>query len=230
LSPAERDDLTLAIFLIALAGFVDAVGFLILGNLFVSFMSGNSTQFAIAAGRASWTLAAPAGAIVGLFVAGVVIGRAIAIGVGRWRRPAILMVEAALLGLAGWAPLPALASGPLMAVAMGAQNVILHAAGRTTTPLTYVTGSLVKFGEALADALAGAGAASAPWPYLALWLGMVAGGTTGAVAYGMLGVRALTLPAVAAVLLAAATGARGGVEGCARPSAFGVARNGGRKP
>jgi uncharacterized membrane protein YoaK (UPF0700 family) len=58
MTPDARDDLTLAVFLIALAGFVDAVGFLILGNLFVSFMSGNSTQFAILAGRASWGLAA----------------------------------------------------------------------------------------------------------------------------------------------------------------------------
>ena len=209
MSPEERDDLTLAIFLIALAGFVDAVGFLLLGNLFVSFMSGNSTQFAIGVGQASRSLAAAAGAIVGLFVAGVVAGRGIAMHAGTWRRPAILMVEAVLFALAASVPLPALGAGALMAVAMGAQNGILHAAGRTTTGLTYITGALVKFGEALADALAGAGPASAPWPYLALWLGMVFGGATGAVAYGAFGLRALMLPAVAAGLLAAASAARG---------------------
>ena len=52
--PAERADLTLAVVLVALAGFVDAVGFLVLGGLFVSFMSGNSTQFAIGTGRMDW--------------------------------------------------------------------------------------------------------------------------------------------------------------------------------
>ena len=215
MTPDERDDLTLALALIALAGFVDAVGFLILGDLFVSFMSGNSTHFAIAAGRAAfsgqaWGPAAAAGALVGLFVAGVMAGRGIANGAPRWRRPAILSVEAILLGMAAWVPLPALAAGSLLTVAMGAQNGILHAAGRTKTPLTYVTGSLVKFGEALADALIGAGQASAPWPYLAQWLGMIVGGVTGAVAYGTLGVHALTLPALAVALLAAATWARGG--------------------
>ena len=204
MTPDERDDLALAIFLVALAGFVDAVGFLILGGLFVSFMSGNSTQFAIRSGQTLWSAAAPAGAMVAVFVVGVIAGRLTANGTGRWRRPAILALEAASLALAAFAPLPALASGALMAFAMGAQNGILHAVGRTTTGLTYVTGSLVKFGEALADALTGAGPASAPWPYLALCLGIVSGGVAGAVAYGQLGVAALTLPSVAAVLLAIA--------------------------
>jgi uncharacterized membrane protein YoaK (UPF0700 family) len=206
----ELEDLTLAIFLVALAGFVDAVGFLILGGLFVSFMSGNSTQFAIRAGHELWSEAAPAGAIVAMFVAGVIGGRLASNASGRWRRPAILTLEAALLGFAAFAPLPALAVGALMSFAMGAQNGILHAAGRTTTSLTYVTGSLVKFGEGLADALTGRGSASASWPYLALWTGMVAGGVTGAVAYGELGVLALVLPALAAALLSAAVGAERG--------------------
>ncbi len=208
MSPQERDDLTLAIFLLALAGFVDANGFLILGGLFVSFMSGNSTQFAIRAGQELWSGAAPAGLIVALFAFGVVVGRLTASGAGSWRRPAVLTMEAALLAFAASAHLPALAAGGLMAVAMGAQN-----GGLTKTGLTYVTGALVHFGEALADALTGSEPAAAPWPYLARWVGIVAGGVSGAVAYGTLGVHALTLPAVAAALLAvamAAMGERGG--------------------
>ncbi len=47
---AALGDLLLAAALIAVAGFVDAIGFLTLGHLFVSFASGNSTQFAIAVG------------------------------------------------------------------------------------------------------------------------------------------------------------------------------------
>ncbi|WP_210208902.1 YoaK family protein [Roseiarcus fermentans] len=205
MTPSERDDLALAVGLLALAGFVDAVGFLLLGGLFVSFMSGNSTQFAIQTGQMSWSGAAPAGAIIAAFVAGVVVGRLIANAAGAWRRPALLALEAACLGLVPGLPAPPLASGFLMALAMGAQNGILHSAGRTTTGLTYVTGSLVKFGEALADALSGAGPASAPLPYLSLWLGIVAGGVTGAAAYGAFGLSALALPALAAALLAAAT-------------------------
>ena len=211
-SPEDRDDLILAIGLLAVAGFVDAIGFLILGGLFVSFMSGNSTQFAIRTGQTLWAGAWPAGMIVALFTLGVVAGRLVAAAAGRWRRPAILALEAALLALAGWVNLPALAAGALVAVAMGTQNGILHRAGSTTTGLTYVTGTLVHFGEAVADALTGAGSAAAAWPYLALWVGIVAGGIAGAVAYGALGVHALTLPAVAAAL-AGATMAKGGRGG-----------------
>ncbi len=43
-------DLTLATVLLANAGFVDAVGFLTLSDLFVSFTRGNSTQLAIGIG------------------------------------------------------------------------------------------------------------------------------------------------------------------------------------
>ena len=212
MTPAERDDLTLAIFLVALAGFVDAVGFLVLRGLFVSFTSGNSTQFAIRSGQAAWAGAASAGGIVGLFVLGVVAGRLLRTGSGRWRRPAILALEAVLLGLAAAIPPPAFTKGALMAIAMGAQNALFHAVGDTKTSLTFVTGALVNFGERIADAMTGAGSASKAWPYLALWAGLVVGGTTGATAYGALGVSALTLPAVAAALLAAveATGARRG--------------------
>ena len=42
-----RRGLLLAVLLAALAGIVDAIGFIRLGHLFVSFMSGNSTQFAV---------------------------------------------------------------------------------------------------------------------------------------------------------------------------------------
>ena len=58
-----RGDLTLATVLLAIAGFVDAVGFLTLGHLFVSFASGNSTQFAIAAGGVSLSKASVAGSL-----------------------------------------------------------------------------------------------------------------------------------------------------------------------
>ena len=45
LAPVER---WMAVLLAALAGYVDSIGFLQLGGLFVSFMSGNTTRMAAA--------------------------------------------------------------------------------------------------------------------------------------------------------------------------------------
>ncbi len=124
-------DLTLATALIAIAGFVDAVGFLTLGHLFVSFMSGNSTQFAIAIAGASLSKASMAGGLVGFFVAGVVGGRSLALAAKDWRRPVILIVELALLGAAALVPLSGARPAYLIALAMGRQNAVVHKAGQT---------------------------------------------------------------------------------------------------
>ena len=43
-------------------------------------------------------------------------------------------------------------------------------------------------------------------PYLLLWAGLVIGGAAGALAYSAFGLRALLIPVVAALALAAATG------------------------
>jgi uncharacterized membrane protein YoaK (UPF0700 family) len=62
-----------AVSLALLAGYVDSLGFLKLNGFFVSFMSGNSTRLGVglAHGPAD---AAIAGALIGSFVFGVVVG------------------------------------------------------------------------------------------------------------------------------------------------------------
>lgn len=200
-------DLTLAIALLVVAGFVDAVGFLTLGHLFVSFQSGNSTQFAIAIGGVSLTEAYLAGALVGAFVAGVVVGKMLALVGKDWRRPLILIVELPLLGAAALVPLSAVRAAFLMALAMGAQNGVLHKAGQTRTALTYVTGTVVNFGERLAEAVFRVGPAWAWLPYLLLWIGIVCGGAAGTMAYGEWRLRALLIPTFVVVVLAAVTAA-----------------------
>ena len=187
---------------IATAGFVDAVGFLTLSGLFTSFMSGNSTQFALNLGRGSWVAAWPAGAVTGLFVVGVVLGR-LASAMGPWSRPLTLTVEAVLLSAPAAFTLPSLAQGALMTIAMGAQNEILPRRGEARLGLTYVTGTLVSLGERLADALRGVGSFSACLSFVSLWLGLVAGGAAGAAAFGVSGPRALAAPAGTILLLAA---------------------------
>ena len=83
----------------ALAGFVDATGFIGLGGFFVSFMSGNTTRLAV--GLAQGTVAAATAAgLIAAFVLGVMGGTWT-----RRRAPAkpaawILALVAALLAVA----------------------------------------------------------------------------------------------------------------------------------
>ena len=68
-----RRDQLIAAALAALAGYVDAVGFIASGGLFVSFMSGNSTRLGIGLADAShleqlrqWLSDAPYGELLAL--------------------------------------------------------------------------------------------------------------------------------------------------------------------
>lgn len=101
-------DVALAAGLSALAGYVDAVGFMTLGGFFVSFMSGNSTRLGVGLAMGEWDQAAIAFGLIALFVVGVVFGATVARRFGEERRSAVLAAEAVLLligaGLctAGW--------------------------------------------------------------------------------------------------------------------------------
>jgi uncharacterized membrane protein YoaK (UPF0700 family) len=203
----QLDDLSLAIALTAIAGYVDGIGFLTLKHLFVSFMSGNSTQFAVAAADRSWGDASSAAMLVVLFVIGVSGGHLLGIRVRAWRRPVILVTEAALLTLGSYLSTATTILAVPIVLAMGMQNTAQHQAGETRTNLTYVTGTLVSFGEKLVDAL-GATDSQERWawaPYLLLWAGLVLGAAAGTSAYRLLQMRALLIAVGALLVLAAMT-------------------------
>lgn len=174
----------LAFCLAGLAGFVDAIGFLASGGLFVSFMSGNSTRLAIGIAEAT-TLALAAAALISLFVAGVFLNIMASerITFAHRKVVAISGVAALLLGAAGckWAGFDVPATG-LLCVAMGASNTIFRRDGEVSIGVTYMTGTLVKLGHRLADAALG-GSRTAWIPYLLLWLALVSGGILGAASY-----------------------------------------------
>src|ERR1700733_3114249 len=93
-------NVALACALSALAGYVDGIGFLHLGGLFVSFMSGNSTRMGVSLAQGDWSNAAAALGLVALFVVGAAAGSLIVFGRGANRQPWVLLAEASLLAVA----------------------------------------------------------------------------------------------------------------------------------
>ena len=173
----------LSLVLAALAGAVDAVGYVHWHGLFVSFMSGNSTIFGAAAASADWHAAIISLCVIGGFVAGVVAGEMLAGVTGTRARPAVLLVEAVLLGggaIAAVFGARELVAAPILSLAMGIQNASVHRAGGISVALTYVTGTLVHVGRGLAKALHGTGRWFAVLPFLGLWCALVIGATVGA--------------------------------------------------
>src|ERR1700738_218226 len=94
----SRRNIALACALSALAGYVDGVGFLHLGGLFVSFMSGNSTRMGVSLAEGHWRSAVEALGLIVLFVIGAAAGSLIVLGHGANRQPWVLLAEALLLG------------------------------------------------------------------------------------------------------------------------------------
>lgn len=194
---SEARALILAVLLAGLAGMVDAVGFIRLRHLFVSYMSGNSTQFAVALGRGELRAAGSILLLIALFVAGAAGGQLLAHAAGRRRLGAVLAAVTGLLAAAAFfdtAPVP-------MVLAMGALNAALHRAGNLPVSLTFVTGTLVRFGQGLGDVLAGR-ADSRGWAAQALpWLGLVAGAVLAGAAHLRIGTGVAWLPVGLAALL-----------------------------
>lgn len=201
----DRHNQRLATGLAALAGFVDATGFIATGGFFLSFMSGNSTRLGVGV-MTSTSDTEVAAALILLFVLGVMTGSLTGRAAARWHRPAVLLLLAAALALAaglataGWM----LAAFLVTAFAMGAENTVFEADGEVRISLTYMTGNLVKIGQRLAGALVG----RPRWafvPFLALWLAMVGGAVAGAALWPLLGLNGLWVASTAALLLAVAS-------------------------
>jgi len=200
----SRRDVALACALSTLAGYVDGIGFLHLGGLFVSLMSGNSTRLGVSLADAAWWQAAGAFGLIALFVAGAAVGSLVVLGGGAERQPWLLLIEAVLLAVAGLchaSGLPNLAIAAIV-LAMGLENAVFQIDGGAGLGLTYVTGALVKVGQLLAVSLTG----GPRWgwaPNLLLWAALVAGSAAGALAYAWINLAAIWFAAGAALALAA---------------------------
>ncbi|HEU4960423.1 MAG TPA: YoaK family protein [Sphingomonas sp.] len=192
-----------AVLLAALAGFVDALAYLNLGGFFAAFMSGNTTRLGVGLATGDFASGAVAAALILSFVCGVMIATMLAARFPRRHRAAVMLAVTVLLALA------ALLSGftdrgfPLMllAVAMGAENGIFDREGEFGGGLTYITGTLVRFGQRLTGALIGSDSRFGWVPWLLMWLGFALGVLVGGRAHLVLGNAALWAAAGAAALL-----------------------------
>lgn len=213
LSPAEKTVLPAragapavnpwaAVPLVALAGSVDAMGWLRFDQLFVSFISGTSTMLGIAAAEGAGGRALELGMVVGLFAAGALSGALAGALAGAWRSVAVLSLVAVLLTAA--LLLPGTGPGDLppaafaMVPAMGMLNTALPGVGG----VTFVTGALSRAMEGLVGALRGRAPHGAWAQQAACWAAMVAGAVAGARLQHAWGDAALAVPATAAMLAA----------------------------
>ncbi|WP_264049608.1 YoaK family protein [Methylobacterium flocculans] len=192
--------------LTALAGYVDALGFIRLGGLYTSFMSGNTTQFAVSLGHGDPHHALLPGLLILAFLLGGLCGGGLsALTPSRWVTPVILGFETAVVSAAFQAATAAPESGVaslMLALAMGAQNAVLSHVQGFRAGTTFVTGALFGFGQKLALALARRGAR---WAWVGdgvVWLALLVGSLAGTVAYGRLALYALAIPAGIAGFLA----------------------------
>ncbi len=184
--------------LAATAGLVDAVGFLRFSEVFVSFMSGNTTETAVTAAGGGWRDATLSLWPIVLYVTGCCLGALVAFHAGRRAFRVVLLVEAALLVGAALRP----GGGDerslafvLVVLAMGVQNAALSRTDVAGVGVTYVTGTLAKVGRLLAARLTGSRDAGREALRLAaLWLCFAGGGLVGGLGYGALGFATLWAP------------------------------------
>lgn len=214
----------LAVSFAFIAGFVDSIGFIFLGGVFLSFMSGNTTRIATAAVDGNPDLAWLAGSAVVFFLLGVMEGALVRRLAKRRVRPdqvrevvminmCVLFTLSALLVLVD-APRAAIIVASL---GIGSMNSIFEREGEVSIPLTYMTGTLVKMGQRFVDAFFGG--SHREWlGHLKMWAGLTTGAFTGALVYRYLGIQSLY---VVALLTWTVTGVALGLRMWARRHAVG---------
>jgi uncharacterized membrane protein YoaK (UPF0700 family) len=205
----SRTRFGLGILLTALAGWVDAIGFISLGGFYVSFMSGNTTQLGIGLTRFDAGLVALPTALLASFVFGAYVATVVSNVAGRWSLPATLLVEGLFLAsalLLSVFAIPIVSpTGPL-AIAMGTQNAALRTDSGHRIGGTFVTGTVFGLGEALALWCLGQAGPRPALGHALGWAALAAGAAAGTWAFSAYGLLALTVPAGCVLSLAGITG------------------------
>jgi uncharacterized membrane protein YoaK (UPF0700 family) len=185
-----------------LAGATDICGLARLHDLFVSFMSGNTTMLAFALGHGDFGRAGMIAGLIALFVAGAVIGTMIAVLSGRYHAATVAFVVTIMLAVPLLWPRATIAA---LTLAMGMLNAAMQRAGATGVSLTYVTGTLVKFAQGLGHLICGRRDDTAWQLQGLLWLALLAGAAAATLMQVWRGEDTLWPMPLLAMLLAAVT-------------------------
>ncbi len=151
-----------AILLAWIAGFVDALGYLVLSHVFTAHMSGNSASLGAHLGRGDWHEVLVRGLAIPPFIVGIAIGIMAELAAearpGRARLAPAFGLE--VLCLVAFICVDSLYGGSLragtpvffclvslLALAMGLQNATLRRAGGARVRTTYISGMLTNMTE-----------------------------------------------------------------------------------
>jgi uncharacterized membrane protein YoaK (UPF0700 family) len=220
-----RNEEWLAAHLAMVAGFVDAYGIITYG-VYLSFMSGNTTQTGYQTAEGAFGPASLSALAILFFVVGSFAGTLLMQFAGRWARPAVFGVVAAVLAtIIGFTLLRLLSAAVHVATssfAMGVMNTALSRVGAQPVSLTFVTGALSRIGSSLALALRRAPLPDAQGPWDThlrramllgrIWAGFLAGALLSGAATPRYGAWVLAAPALILAVLAAFDGPKRGAR------------------
>src|SRR5271170_3383439 len=216
LRAAARNEARLAALLAMIAGFVDAYGIIAYG-VFVSFMSGNTTQTGYQTAEGEFGPASASALAILFFFIGTFAGALFAGRAGRAaRRLVFAFVAATLAAIIGLTQLGFLSTGFAIAIvsfAMGVFNSALSRVGAQAVSLTFITGTLSRVGSHLALAARRAPLTDSQGPWdthlrrvlmlTRVWTGFIAGALLSGAATPRFGAWVLSAPALILAALAA---------------------------
>jgi uncharacterized membrane protein YoaK (UPF0700 family) len=137
------------IILVLLAGATDALMFTHSKDLLAVYMTGDTSKLGQSVAEGKWPALGPLAAVIGAFLGATTFGAWLGPRVGRWRAAGLLTLVALCFALAwpdaqGKYPLSTVL---LVATAMGLLNQVLA----DEPGITFITGTLVRLGRAIAD-------------------------------------------------------------------------------
>lgn len=144
-----------ALLLSAAAGFVDALGYFDLGQVFTANMTGNTVLLFAALGRADWPQSLAYCAAVAAFTLGAVAGSLLKRWSGRAAVP--LFVVAAIIAGFEFVALDRVAAIAALSFAMGVQGASVSRFDGIGLQTVVLTGGLVRISEGLVERTFGPG-------------------------------------------------------------------------